>query len=115
MRARGMFVLLGCVVTALMGCSSQDETIGQGPVALVFTNDGSGTQYVKVSWVGRNGDWASEDFYVYVQGRVELRLPERDKYYIRLTDSCSSTAASTGASRDRVITVGESEPVTARP
>ena len=73
----------------LAGCGgSQNEVLGTGPASLVFTNSGDTQVDVKVSWQGEQGQWQARDFTVYVDGRVELRVPQRDKFYINLDSEC---------------------------
>lgn len=96
-------ILAGFVALTGCGSSDQDVVIGRGPVGLVFTGDGVDATFVKVSWQSESGAWTARDFTVQPEGKVELRVDERLRYYISLDPQPAVAAASEGAPQDVVI------------
>jgi len=107
---------VACVVSvavlgALCGCGSQDEVIGRGPAALVFTGDGDDSVNIEVTWEEDNGQWVSRDFTLYPLGRVEVRLADRLNYYVSVDASASSSSAQeNGVPQNEVLTLDQGEP-----
>ncbi len=114
--SRGWGLLLGAAVVVLLcGCGSQDEVIGNGPAALVFSNDGSSTIALKVSWQEDGGQWRAQKFSVYMDGRVELRLSDRDRYYVDMdadedTTLLQAPTQTPTQTHTQVVTLDKGEP-----
>lgn len=106
---RAPITIKSCVVLCILGAYSalvilagcagwrQDETIGQGPVSLIFRNTGPETIEVRVTWTRATGDPRSREFDVEVGGRVELRLADRAEYEIKLASVHSCPESDCGS------------------
>ena len=91
----------------LLGCGGQDETIGQGDAELIFTNHGDASVRVTARWTGQDQRIVSERFWVYVVGKVTLKVPPRSSYDIEMRPDCpASTQATTEGpplAQDKII------------
>ena len=79
-----LVVAVACALGLLIGCSAQDEVIGRGPTALISENDGSREIEVEVRWTNDEGILRSRAFDLEVNGRVEVRTPDRSEYRVLL-------------------------------
>ncbi len=110
-RATVVLAGVGLAAAGVVGCGGSDEpprTIGNGPVTLVFDNDGSDTIDVDVSWTGHEGQERHREFDLGITREVEVRLADTSEYRIELKARCgSATTPAPLAPTHEVIVAGE--------
>ena len=86
-------MLLVLVLAGLVGCSSQNETIGSGAHELAFHNEGDVSIPMVVRWADQYGYLQTEYFTIYVDGTVTLKTEPRLDYDIEMSPECNSLAS----------------------
>lgn len=84
-----LFFLCIVVMLAAPGCS-EERVIGQGENSLIFDNQGDIEIALEVSWTS-GGEPVKEEFTVFINETVTLKLDPNNEYTIVLAADCSDT------------------------